>query len=62
MFKRMVAKLLDYIAYIVLGGLGLIIFNLLYIAWFTESGRAILSIFIFIASIWWAIYRVSTKR
>ena len=62
MFKKLFNKLLDYVAYIVLGVLGLGIFNVLYLLWFTDEGRIMLSLFIFIASIWWAIVRVLKKR
>ncbi len=62
MFKKLISKLLDYVAYVVLGVLGLGIFNILYVTWFTETGRAVLSVFIILASIAWAIVRVLKKR
>ncbi len=62
MFKKLISKLLDYVAYIVLGVLGLAIFNILYITWFTETGRAILSLLIVAISIIWAIVRVLKKK
>ncbi len=62
MFKKLISRLLDYVAYLVLGVLGLGIFNILYVTWFTETGRAVLSVFIILASIAWAIVRVLKKR
>lgn len=62
MFKKLISKLLDYVAYIILGVLGLGIFNTLYVLSFTETGRALLSIFIVFISIFWAIIRVLKKR
>ena len=62
MFKTMFSKLLDYVAYVVLGLVGLIIANMLYIAWFTDTGRAVLSGIIILISISWAIVRVLKKR
>ena len=58
MFKKLFNKLLDYVAYIILGLLGLGIFNALYLAWFTDTGRFILSLVMIIVSIIWAIVRV----
>ncbi len=62
MFKKIFNIFLDYVAYIILGALGLGIFNTLYILWFTETGRVILSAFIILISIIWAIVRVLKKR
>ena len=62
MFKKLYNRLLDYVAYVILGLFGLGIFNVLYVAWFTDAGRVFLSLFILIASIWWAIVRVLKKR
>ncbi len=62
MFKKLFNRLLDYVAYIVLGVLGLGIFNVLYLAWFTDTGRVVLSAFIILISIIWAIVRVLKKR
>ena len=62
MFKKLFNRLLDYVAYVILGIIGLGIFNALYLAWFTDTGRVILLLLIFIASIWWAIVRVLRKR
>ncbi len=62
MIKRLISRLLDYVAYIILGVLGLGIFNILYITWFTETGRIILSAFIVFISIIWAIIRVLRKK
>ena len=62
MFKKLINRLLDYIAYIILGMLGLTIFNVLYVTWFTETGRTILSGIIILISIIWAIIRVLKKR
>jgi len=62
MFKKLFNRFLDYVAYIILGVLGLGIFNTLYVLWFTETGRVLLSTFIIFISIAWAIVRVLKKR
>ncbi len=62
MFKKLFNRLLDYVAFIILGVLGLIIFQTLYLAWFTELGRVVLSNLIIVISIIWAIIRVIKKR
>lgn len=62
MFKKLFNRLLDYVAYVILGLVGLGIFNILYVSWFTETGRVILSAFIIFTSIIWAIVRVLKKR
>ena len=62
MFKKLFNRLLDYIAYIILGLLGLGIFNFLYLAWFTDAGRVYLSVFAVFVTIIWAIVRVLRKR
>ena len=60
--KKVFNILLDYIAYVILAVLGIGIFSTLYLLWFTDSGRVIISMFIFIAVISWSIARVLKKR
>ena len=62
MFKPMIKRLLDYVAYVILGMVGLVTFNMLYISWFTETGRAILSVCLIVIGIIWAIVRVLRKK
>lgn len=62
MIKKVFNVLLDYIAYVILAVLGIGIFNALYLLWFTDSGRIILSIFISISVISWSIIRLLKKR
>jgi len=62
MFKRMISRLLDYVAYIILGMVGLTIFNALYITWFTETGRLVISFFMIVIAIIWATVRSLKKR
>lgn len=60
--KKVFNVLLDYVACVILAVLAIGIFNILYLVWFTDSGRIILSMFIFTAVIWWSIVRVLKKR
>ncbi len=62
MFKRLLNRLLDYVAYVILGVLGLGIFNILYVTWFTETGRVVLSLCMMVGSIIWASARLFRKR
>ena len=62
MIKKVFNVLLDYVAYVILAVLGIGIFNTLYLLWFTDSGRIILSIFISISVISWSIIRLLKKR
>ena len=61
MFKKLISKFFDYVAYIILGMLGLVIFNALYITWFTDTGRVALSFVMVSLGILWAIIRLFTK-
>ncbi len=62
MFKKLINRLLDFVAYIVLGILGLSIFQILYLAWFTEMGKALISMSAIIIALIWAIIRVLRKK
>lgn len=62
MIKKLFNKLLDYVAYVILGLLGLGIFNILHLVWFTDRGRFMISAFVVIVSIIWSIIRVLRKR
>lgn len=61
MFKKIFNRLLDYIAYVILGLLGLGIFNLLYLVWFTEMGKIVLSFIMIFTVIIWAFVRAFKK-
>ncbi len=62
MFKKLFNILLDYVAYVILGLLGLGIFNVLYLTWFTDTGRVVLSLIMIVFSIIWAGARAFRKR
>ncbi len=62
MFKRLISRLLDFVAYIILGMVGLTIFNALYITWFTETGRVVILFVMIVIAIIWAIIRVLRNK
>ncbi len=62
MFKKLINRLIDFVAYLILGVLGLGIFNVLHLAWFTDIGRFIIVLITIFVSIIWSFYRLFNSK